>query len=134
MKTASIIVGIAFALAPLGCHRSAEGGTAKADDAFTIAAESPPHPIKQGDSESVKVTVNRGKNFHESIRFEAKAPEKIHVSVDRELVKETGSQDVNVRIHPNEEAPPGEYKVVVTANSNGVAPAHVELTVTVVKK
>ncbi len=133
-----LIVAIAltsFAIAPAGCNKSPEGGAPGTDDSFKLASGlSVPSPIKQGDTESLKVSLERGKNFHKSVRLEAKAPDKIHVSVDRNLVKDGESPDVNVRVHPAEEAAPGDYKVTVTGTPDNGSPTNLELTVKVVKK
>lgn len=124
-----------FALAPIACNKSPEGGTPGTDDSFKLAGGTPiPNAIKQGDTESVKVSVERGKNFHKSVRLEAKGPEKIHVSLDRNLVKDGESPDVNVKVHPADDAAAGDYKVTVTGTTDNGSPTNLELTVKVTKK
>ena len=130
---AAVVCG-AFALAPIACNKSPEGGNPGTDDSFKLAGGTIPNAIKQGDSESLKVSVERGNSFHKSVRLEAKAPEKIHVSVDRNLVKDGESPDVNVKIHPAEDAAPGDYTVTVTGTTDNGSPTNLELTVKVVKK
>jgi len=131
--SASIVFG-AIAVAPLACSRSPEGGTPGTANSFVLVAGSVPSAIKQGDAQSVKVTVERGKDFHKSVRLQAKGPEKIHATLDRNLVKEDGPPDVNVRIHPNEDAAPGDYKVTVTASTDDGDPTNLELAVRVIQK
>ena len=123
-----------FALAPVACNKSPEGGSPGTDDSFRLAGGTIPNAIKQGDTESVKVSVERGKNFHKSVRLEAKAPDKIHVSLDRNLVKDGESPEVNVKVHPAEEAPAGDYKVTVNGTTDNGSPTNLELTVKVIKK
>src|SRR6266545_1639113 len=123
----------AFTLAAIGCNQSPEGGSPGTENSFKLTGGTIPPTIKQGDAESIKVTVERGKQFQNSVRLEAKAPEKIHVSVDRNLVKAADSPEVNVRVHPAEEAPPGDYKVTVTGTTDSGTPTNLELTVRVVK-
>ncbi len=123
-----------LALIPTACNKSPEGGTPGTDDSFKLANGTIPNAIKQGDSESIKFSVERGKNFHKSVRLEAKAPDKIHVSLDRNLVKDGESPDVNVKVHPAEEAPAGDYKVIITGTTDNGSPTNLELTVKVVKK
>jgi uncharacterized membrane protein len=124
----------ALVCGPFGCNKSPEGGAPGTDNSFKLSGGTIPNSIKPGDAESVKVSVERGKNFHDSVRLEAKAPEKIHATLDRNLVKDGESPDVNVRIHPNEDAAPGDYKVTVTGTSDHGSPTNLELTVKVVKK
>ncbi len=124
----------ALATLPLACNKSPEGGTPGTDNAFKLTGGTIPNAIKQGDSESVKVTVSREKNFHQSVKLEAKSPDAINASIDRTLVKDGESPDVNVKIHPKEEAAPGDYKVTVHATPDSGSPTTLELTVKVVKK
>ena len=123
-----------LALFPIACNKSPEGGSPGTDDSFRLAGGTIPNAIKQGDSESIKFSVERGKNFHKSVRLEAKAPDKIHVSLDRDLVKDGESPDVNVKVHPAEEAPAGDYKVTITGTTDNGSPTNLQLTVKVIKK
>ena len=133
-KIFTTIALAAFALAPLACNKSPEGGTPGTDDSFKLSGGTLPNAIKQGDTESVKVSVDRSKNFHKSIRLEAKSPDKIHATIDRNLVKDGESSDVNVKIHPADDAAPGDYKVMVNATTDNGSPTSLELTVKVMKK
>ena len=123
-----------FALVPTACNKSPEGGSPGTDDSFRLAGGTIPNAIKQGDSESIKFSVERGKNFHKSVRLEAKAPDKIHVSLDRDFVKDGESPVVNVKVHPAEEAPAGDYKVTIAGTTDNGSPTNLELTVKVIKK
>ena len=123
-----------LATLPLACNKSPEGGVPGTDDSFKLGGGTIPNAIKQGDSESVKVSVERGKNFHRSVRLETKAPDSVSASLDRNLVKDGESPDVNVRLHPKEGAAPGDYKVQVMATPDNGAATTLELTVKVVKK
>ncbi len=135
MKTMFAAAALAvFALGPVACNKSPEGGTPGTDDSFKLVGGTIPNAIKTGDSESIKVSVERGKNFHKSVRLEVKSPDKIHASLDRNLVKDGESPDVNVKVHPTEEAVAGDYKVIVTGTTDNGSPTNLELTVKVIKK
>jgi uncharacterized membrane protein len=139
MKTSITLAALALAaltaLATLGCgNKSPEGGSPGTDNSFKIAGAETRPSIKQGDTESIKVSVERGRDFHNSVRLEAKAPDKIQASVDRNLIKDGESPEVHVKIHPQDDAPPGDYKVLVTASSDHGTPTNLELNVKVMKR
>jgi uncharacterized membrane protein len=124
----------AIALFPLGCNRSPEGGTPGTDNSFRLKGGTIPTSIKQGDSESVKVSIDRDRNFQQAVRLEAKAPAQVTASIDRNLVKAGESPDVNVQIKPKEDAAPGEYTVTVTGTPDSGSPTNLELKVTVTQR
>ena len=93
---------------------TAPGWGTGTDNSFKLTGGTIPNAIKQGDTESVKVTLDRGKNFHQTVKLEAKGPDKVHATLDRTTVKDGESPDVNVKIHPADDAPAGDYKVTVT--------------------
>jgi uncharacterized membrane protein len=133
-KLLTAIALAAFALVPAGCNKSPEGGTPGTDNKFHLSGGTVPVSIKQGDTESVKVTVERDKNFHQTVKLEAKGPDKVHATLDRTTVKDGESPDVNVKIHPAADAPAGDYKVTVTGTPDTGAPTSLELTVKVTQK
>jgi len=119
---------------PTGCTTSPAGSIPGTDQSFKLEGGTTPISVKQGDSQSVKITVDRGKNFHKSVRLSAEPNEKIRATCDRDLVKDGEPQDVNVKIHPAEDAPPGDYTVTLTGSSDSGAPARLNLAVKVLKK
>jgi uncharacterized membrane protein len=133
-KLLTTVALAAFALVPVGCNTSPEGGAPGTDNKFQLSGGTIPNAIKQGDTESVKVTLDRGKNFHQTVKLDAKAPDKIHATLDRTSVKDGESPDVNVKIHPADDAPAGDYKVTVTGTPDTGSPTSLELTVKVTQK
>lgn len=136
MKDLLVAIALgAFAVAPVACNYSPEGGAPGTEDSFKLSGGTKlPAMIKPGDAESVKITIDRGKNFHRSVRLETKAPDAVAATLDRNLVKDGESPDVNVRLRPKENAAPGDYKVQVTATPDNGSPTTLELTVKVVAK
>lgn len=126
-----------FAFLPLGCgSESPKGGAPNkdSDDTFKLVAEKTPDSLKPGDTESVKLKVQRGKDFHKNVRLAAKAPDKINVTLDRDLIKDGDNADVTVKIHPEADAAPGDYKFTITGTPDSGAATNLELKVTVNKK
>jgi hypothetical protein len=126
-----------LALIPVACDKSPQGGTPGTDDSFKLVKDGVagvPNTIKPGDAETVKISLQRGKNFHHSVRLETKSPDAVSATLDRNLVKDGESADVNVRLRPKENAAPGDYKVLVTATPDNGSPTTLELSVKVVSK
>jgi uncharacterized membrane protein len=135
MKRLFVAIALgACALVPVACNKSPEGGVPGTDNKFELKGGTLPAAIKPGDAESVKISVDRGKNFHQSVRLEAKAPDSVAATLDRKLVKDGESSDVNVQLRPKENAAPGDYKVQVTATPDSGSPTTLELTVKVIAK
>ena len=141
MKGVSAVVILAgFAFGPAGCSHSgpadgaSSGGGGSGDVSTVRLTAEPVPPIKQGDAHSVKVTVERGKDYRGPIRLEVKGEEKLLANVDRPVLKDGDPTDVNVRIRPADDAPEGEHKVTLTATPGDGPSTTLELKVKVVKK
>jgi len=133
-KLLTAVALTAFALVPVGCNQSPQGGAPGTDNSFKLTGGTIPNAIKQGDTESVKITLDRGKNFHQTVKLDAKGSDKVHATLDRTTVKDGESPDVNVKIHPADDAPAGDYKVTVTGTPDTGSPTNLELTVKVTQK
>jgi uncharacterized membrane protein len=125
----------AFALVPVACNKSEMGGpNPGGDDSFKLTGGTLPTTIKQGDTESIKVTVDRSKGFHHTVKLDVKATDKIKAELDRTSVKDGESPDLYVKVTPAKDAPPGEYKVTVNGVPDTGVANHLELTVKVSQK
>lgn len=124
----------AIALLPAACNKSPEGGTPGTANSFQLDLPVIPNAIKQGDTETVKIKVDRGKDFKGAVKLSAKAPDKISVDFDRSTVKDGESQEVNLSIKPASDAPAGDHKVTITGTPDSGSATSKELTVKVVAK
>ena len=89
-----------FAFGPIACNKSESGGpNPGGDDSFNLKGGTISSSIKQGDTESIKVSVDRKKNFHHTVKLDVKAPEKIKAEIDRTTVKDGESPGVTVPCH-----------------------------------
>ena len=70
--------------------------------------------LKQGDTKEVKLTVDRGKDFHEDVVLSFTAPTGITVDPMSHTVAAADSKDVSVKITAAKDAPVGEHDVKVT--------------------
>jgi hypothetical protein len=129
LLTGAIVAGFA-----VGCNKSPEGGTPQSSSSFTIKAPPTATTIKQDNRESVKLTLDRGKEFHKDVKLKVEpADPKIKTELDKDTIKASdASTDFNVNVTPAKDAPVGEHKVKVTGTpEGGGAPTSVEFTVKV---
>lgn len=137
-KLFTAAVAAALALAPVACNKSEPGGPGapaggNKDDTFQLVLPTIPNAIKQGDTESVKVGIDRGKAFKQTVKLDAKAPDKISVEFDRTSVKDGESQEVTLKIKPAADAPDGTHKITISGTPEQGPAASKELSVIVRK-
>ena len=135
MKTALILVMTLVLTSVIGCHSmSHRGGGAAKDEGFTIGVPGfgmGTH-IKQGDTESVTLSVNRGDRFKRDVKLDILAAEGISVDPTRVTVKASDPPDVQLRITAPKDAALGDYTVTVTGTPESGQRTNVDFTVKVV--
>ena len=135
MKTTIAIV-IALALTVVvGCQSSGSrgGGVAK-DDGFRIAVPSFETDIKQGELQTVTVSVRRGDDFKQDVKLEIKTTKGISVEPASVLVKASDKPDVQLRIAASKDAALGECRVHVTGTPGTGEPTSADFNVKVVAR
>lgn len=131
MKT-TFVTMMVLALATLvGCG-SPQGGGISADEGFKIDKPFFTVQIKQGETESVKVTLNRGKYFKQDVALEIKASKGISVEPTTKLVRGNEKPDVSLRITAAKDADLGEYMIFVKATPETGESTETEIAVKVV--
>jgi len=118
----------------VGCNKSPEGGTPNTASSFTIKAPATATTIKQDNRESVKLTLDRGKEFTKDVKLKAEAPDKIKVELNKDVIKasDPSPADFTVTVTPAKDAPVAEHKVKLTGTpEGGGAATTVEFTVKV---
>ncbi len=114
MKTAWMMV-MALAVAGLfGCN-SPKGGGMSSDEGFQISGPAFTTEVKQGDRQTVTVSLKRDKFFKQDVTLRATATSGIKVEPITKLVKANESPDVSFQIKAPRDAALGEYMVHVTA-------------------
>jgi uncharacterized membrane protein len=104
----------------VGCNTSEPGGKTsdKTPSKATFNISAPPAAtaptIKQGDRQTVKLTINRGSDFKEDVALSADAPAGISVELDPKTVKASDSKEVAVTISVGKDADVGDHTVKVT--------------------
>jgi len=131
MKTAIAIV-ISFSLmVALGCA-SPRGGGMSGGEGFTIGTPTLTTKIKQGETASVTISLNRGEYFKRDVTLEIRASKGISVEPTRALVKGNEKPDVHLRVTAAKDAALGEYKIFVKGTPATGEATSTEITVKVV--
>jgi uncharacterized membrane protein len=112
MKTAMAIVMMLALTVAFGCMSPQGGGMSK-DEGFKIQVPMFATDIKQGDRQTITVTVRRGEFFKQDVRLEIKASQGITVTPTNVLVKASDAPEVPFQIMVPTNAALGEYRVYV---------------------
>jgi uncharacterized membrane protein len=133
MKTAMAITIVATLawVAVVGCA-SPRGGSMSSDEGFKIAAPTFTKDVKQGDRQTVTVSLKRDKYFKQDVTLEVTATSGITVEPSKVVVKASESPDVQFQIKAPKDAALGEYLVHVVATPKTGNPTSKDFTVKVV--
>lgn len=114
MKTlATILLALAMT-AMYGCQsNSSRGGSVLEGKGFSIAVPTFTTEIKQGETQSVAVSLNRGEYFKQDVKMKIKASKGISVEPTKETIKANDMPDMKLMIAVAPDAALGEYSVVV---------------------
>ena len=131
MKAAIAIVLTLSLLVALGCE-SPRGGGMSGGEGFKIDTPTFTTQIKQGETASVTISLNRGEYFKRDVTLDIKASKGISVEPAQAVVKGNEKPDVALRITAPKDANLGEYKVYVKGTPATGQPTSTEITVKVV--
>lgn len=113
---------VAVALMAAGCNNSPTGGHAATDDSFKVKAPALPTVLKQGDRETVTVTLDRGPDFKQNVKMEAQSSKGLKVSLANTTINNKDKADVAVTVEADSAAPIGDHVVKIIATPDtGVA-------------
>lgn len=132
MKTALMVVMALTVAAVSGCG-SPKGGGMSSDEGFSLSTPFFTKDIKQGDRETVTITVKRDKYFKEDVRLQAAASPGITVAPSNIMVRASDSPDVQFQITAPRDAALGEYLVHVRATPETGQPTATDIKVKVVE-
>ncbi len=122
---------VAVALMVAGCNNSPTGGHTATDDSFKLKAPAMSTVLKQGDRETVTVTLDRGPAFKQHVRMEAQSPKGLKVSLANTRINNEDKADVAVTVEADPAAPLGDHVVKVIATPDSGAATSVDFTVKV---
>ena len=131
MKTAIAIVMSLSLMGALGCE-SPRGGGMSSDEGFKIGTPTFTTKVKQGETESVNISLNRGKTFKQDVTLDIKASKGISVEPTQALVRGNEKPDVPLRITAAKDANLSEYQIFVKGTPETGEVTSTEFTVKVV--
>ena len=123
-----------FALTSVACNKSPEGGSPGTKDSFTVSGPTTSTTIKQGNKETVTVTLNRGSDFKKKVALDVKAPEKVKATFDKSSVAAGDDKDVKLTIDVAMDAAIGDHVIKVTATPESGTATVLEVKLSVTKQ
>jgi uncharacterized membrane protein len=131
-KVLAVAVVALLALAVfVSCKKSGEGGRAGADT-FRVTVPALVTDIKQGETQVVRVGLERSEEFKQAVKLEVKAPTGLQVDPDNTTVKPGDKGDLQLKITAAKDAPLGEQKIMVKGTPGAGEPTNTEFTMKVV--
>ncbi len=130
-----VFVGTLIAAAVLvGCTKSSEEGGRAGNDTFRIGVPTLATDVKQGEMQTVRVTLERGAGFKQRVKLEWKAPAGIQVEPADATVQPGDKGDVQLKITAAKDAPIGEHKIQVKGTPDKGELTETEFKITVSAK
>ena len=130
-----VFVGVLIAAAALtGCKTKSQQGGGAGNDTFRIVVPAMATDIKQGELQTVRVTLERGGGFKEQVKLQLKGPAGIEVEPKDATVEPGDKGDVQVKITAAKDAPIGEHKILVKGTPAKGEPTETEFNITVSTK
>ena len=131
MKTAMVVMMALVVTIAFGCMSPKGGGMSK-DEGFKIQVPMFTTDIKQGDRQTINVTVRRGEFFKQDVRLEVTASQGINVTPASVLIKANDTPEVPIQIVVPKNAALSEYRVYVKGTPQTGQPTSIEIKVKVV--
>ena len=102
------------------------------NEGFQIVVPSSAPELKQGEVQTVAVSLQRGELFKRDVKLEIRPSKGISVDPTSALIKASAKPDVQLRITAAKNAAIGEYRVYVKGTPETGEATQVEFTVKVV--
>ena len=133
MKTAITFVTTLALAVVSGCQSAGpRGGGVSKDEGFRIAVPTFETAVKQGELQTVAVSIQRGEYFKRDVTLQIKASKGIGVDPTSITVKASDKPDVQLRVTAGKDAALGDYRVYVKGTPDTGEPTSAEFKVKVV--
>jgi uncharacterized membrane protein len=133
-KVIAITIVLTLVLAAMyGCQSSSpRGGSVLKEEGFKIAVPTFAMEIKQGEVQSVTISLERGAYFKQDVMLLINTTKGIRLDPTSVLVKANDKPDVQLRIEAAKDAALGEYRVSVRGTPGTGEPTSTEFNLKVV--
>ncbi len=135
MFLASIVL---VAAGLLGCNESQQGGKTSdktpSKETFTLKAPTTSTTIKQGDKQTVKLTVDRGREFKKDVTLKADSPAGISVDLEPRTVKASDNESLNATVSVGKDVAVGDHTITVTGTPASGNATSIDFKIKVEKK
>ena len=117
-----------------GCEDKPKGGSVGKGESFKIDVPTFDTKIKQGETQSVTISLDRGESFKQDVTLEIKLVNGKGITFDpaKVLVKASDKPDVQLQVSAAKDAAISEYRVSVMGTPKTGEPASTEFNVKVV--
>jgi len=102
-------------------------------ETFKLAVPSIKTDVKQGEQDEVTVSIDRGKDFNESVRLEFKAPQGVVVKPQSVEIPPTES-NAKITVEASPDAPVGDTNVEVTAVPESGKPVSARIPIQIARR
>jgi uncharacterized membrane protein len=131
MKTVIAILMPLALLAVIGCE-SSRGGGMSGGEGFKIVVPVFDAKIRQGETRTVAVSLDRGEYFKRDVTLDIRASKGITVEPTSASIRASEKSDLTLRITAARDAALGEYKVYLKGTPATGEATSIEITVKVV--
>jgi uncharacterized membrane protein len=131
MKTAILLMASLSLMVVAGCE-SSRGGGISGGEGFKIGTPTFDTKIRQGETQSVTISLHRGEYFKRDVTLDIRASKGITVVPAQAVVRASEKPDVHLQITAANDAALGEYKVFVQGTPQTGEATSTEFTVKVV--
>ena len=133
MKTAIAFVAMLALAVVSGCQSAGpRGGGVSRDEGFKIAVPTFETEVKQGELQTVVVSIQRGETFKRDVKLQIKASKGIAVDPTSVMIKASDKPDLQLKVTASKDAALGDYRVYVTGTPDTGQPTSAEFKVKVV--
>ena len=132
MKTA-IALTLTLALAAIsGCRTSSpRGGVMAKEQGFKVRVPRFTVDVKQGDVETVKISLSRGDYFKQDVWLQTFAPQGLSIDPNDVMIRASDKPEVDLQLMADTDAAIGKYHIKVKGSPTTGQPTSAEFTVKV---
>lgn len=135
MKIVSICCGAFLLVVAAGCtNRSEPGGGAAKATKFTLSGPKTATSIKQGETQTVTVNVERGNDFKQGVALKAEPPTGIEAELSSTTNTAAEKGPINLKITATDKAAVGDHIIHVMGTPDTGTATKLEVKVTVLER